>query len=150
MDSEFDKYFGSSSNLVNDNAKLTFNVASGIEQELISETAVSFVGGGVFEKSGDGTLTITGNWENLSGGTVISDGILEYVSSADLYSSMISGDVNISNGATFQIDNQSGKDFILSNKLIGDTGSNFVIDGEDDSLVILNGDNAGFGGVTTI
>ena len=49
MDSEFDKYFGSSSNLVNDNAKLTFNVASGIEQELISETAVSFVGGGVLK-----------------------------------------------------------------------------------------------------
>ena len=155
MDSSDDKYFS-------DNAKtdvdgtLTFNVAQDVEQT-INNTGNNFSSfNGVFEKTGDGTLNITGDWYSGSFRNVdlnIEKGVLAFI--ADSADDMISAAINIavSDGANFRVENTrtgAGNELYLLNSLTGGEGSTFEIAGAEGSIVILKGNNSRFNGETLI
>ena len=155
MDSSDDKYFSDNAETDVDGT-LTFNVAQDVEQT-INNTGNNFSSfNGVFEKTGDGTLNITGDWYSGSFRNVdlnIEKGVLAFI--ADSADDMISAAINIavSDNANFRVENTrtgAGNEFYLLNSLTGGEGSTFEIAGAEGSIVILKGNNSSFNGETLI
>ena len=157
IDSNDDKFFNST-NRVNAGTELIFDVAKDITTGTIDGSKFESFGGHLV-KNGEGTLQITGDWYNgsMSADNVSTDvrgGILEFVANdtAGDADKMLSGDINISDGAAFKVDNKStNTTFELNNNLNGADGATLEIAGEQGSLVTVSGaDNSGFTGETLI
>lgn len=157
IDSNDDKFFNST-NRVNAGTELIFDVAKDITTGTIDGSKFESFGGHLV-KNGEGTLQITGDWYNGSGrdnnvATFVNGGKLEFVANdtAGDADKMLSGDINISDGAAFKVDNKStNTTFELNNNLNGADGATLEIAGEQGSLVTVSGaDNSGFTGETLI
>lgn len=157
IDSNDDKFFNST-NRVNAGTELIFDVAKDITIGTIDGSKFESFGGHLV-KNGEGTLQITGDWYNGSGrdnnvATFVNGGKLEFVANdtAGDADKMLSGDINISDGAAFKVDNKStNTTFELNNNLNGADGATLEIAGEQGSLVTVSGaDNSGFTGETLI
>lgn len=68
-------YFGGST-LIDKNGELIYNT-NGIDSKL-SNVSDGISGGGIFNKTGDGTLTLTGNNSNFTGNTILNKGTLAF------------------------------------------------------------------------
>lgn len=153
IDSAEDEYFGSGSRTNINRGTLTFDIAQGIKKEITSSFESFWGDGGTFEKTGDGTLSLSGVWDVLMDfETNVEEGTLEFIAKDEVdYSSMIRGDIKISDGANFRVNNQTDRRFELYNNLKGGEGSIFEIAGKNGSVVdISNGQNSGFSGATLI
>ena len=145
MDSSDDKYFSDNAKTDVDGTQTKNNTGNNFS---------SF--NGVFEKTGDGTLNITGDWYSGSFRNVdlnIEKGVLAFI--ADSADDMISAAINIavSDGANFRVENTrtgAGNELYLLNSLTGGEGSTFEIAGAEGSIVILKGNNSRFNGETLI
>ena len=157
MNSDTDKFFNST-NSVNAGTELIFDVAEGVTTGTIDGSDFTSFDGHLV-KNGEGTLQITGDWYAGSGrdnnvATFVNGGKLEFVANdtAGDADKMLSGDINISDGAAFKVDNKStNTTFELNNNLNGADGATLEIAGEQGSLVTVSGaDNSGFTGETLI
>ncbi len=148
MDSDDDKYISGITNIKR-GTNLTFDVQSGLEKEIISNTS-QFYGYGEFEKDGEGTLSLQGNFANLFGTVEVTDGVLEYAQTGIEHEGFgnIINTINISDKGTFRVSNQLANKSTIIHNINGE--GIFEVDSIENSVVELDGVNAGFDGLTLI
>lgn len=150
-----DKYFSTNSTTnVKNGANIEFSVAEGQDFALDSKSSQYISGEGYLVKSGEGTLSLTGDFSGLTGvgqtaGTYINGGILKYTATNG-GGDMVGNKISIADGATFNIVNSiATSSFTLDNGVLG-TGNFVVNDTNNSGTIILDGENSGLTGLTTV
>ena len=123
---------------------------------VVNETKESTINSGiagtenaVFNKTGQGKLNLSGDNDEFLGKVEIAAGDVEYTAD-DSNDTFAGGSVYINSGSDLTMNiAQSTKDQILKN-VSGDEDGNGTITKKGAGTLLLEGNNSGFGGVTTI
>ncbi len=128
---------------IGQNGHLTMNVIESLNYALTNQ----ILGNGTFEKSGLGSISISGDKSGFTGNTLISEGSLVYnpTTSSDKYfggTTIVKNDANLTFNIASDIENQSVTD------ISGESGATVTKTGS--GIITLNGDNSEFLGTTKI
>lgn len=169
INSAGDTFFGENSKTeISGGAALDFDISEG-NSFTVNNNGNLISGTGVVEKLGNGTLILKGdnsglntdnivqagvNNDNIKVGTIIKEGVLNYIAESSAVNNMISGGIDIQSGTEFKVTNNSGADFNLFKG--GDSGGvyndgligNGIFSTEGD--IVLSGNNSNFTGRTNI
>ena len=130
-----------------DDAKVEFVVNENKESTINS--GIAGTKNAVFNKTGQGKLNLSGDNDEFLGKVEIAAGDVEYTAD-DSNDTFAGGSVYINSGSDLTMNiAQSTKDQILKN-VSGDEDGNGTITKKGAGTLLLEGNNSGFGGVTTI
>lgn len=136
----------------NDVAKVEFVVNKNKESTINS--GIAGTENAVFNKTGQGKLNLSGDNDEFLGKVEIAAGDVEYTAD-DSNDTFAGGSVYINSGSDLTMNiAQSTKDQILKDQILknvsGDEDGNGTITKKGAGTLLLEGNNSGFGGVTTI
>ena len=138
---------GGQNDIYIDGAKVEFVVNENKESTINS--GIAGTENAVFNKTGQGKLNLSGDNDEFLGKVKIAAGDVEYTAD-DSNDTFAGGSVYINSGSDLTMNiAQSAKDQILKN-VSGDEDGNGTITKKGAGTLLLEGNNSGFGGVTTI
>ena len=138
---------GGQNDIYIDDAKVEFVVNENKESTINS--GIAGTENAVFNKTGPGKLNLSGDNDEFLGKVEIAAGDVEYTAD-DSNDTFAGGSVYINSGSDLTMNiAQSTKDQILKN-VSGDEDGNGTITKKGAGTLLLEGNNSGFGGVTTI
>ena len=143
---------GGQNDIYIDDAKVEFVVNENKESTINS--GIAGTKNAVFNKTGQGKLNLSGDNDEFLGKVEIAAGDVEYTAD-DSNDTFAGGSVYINSGSDLTMNiAQSTKDQILKDQILknvsGDEDGNGTITKKGAGTLLLEGNNSGFGGVTTI
>ena len=128
---------------IGQNGHLTMNVIESLNYALANQ----ILGNGTFEKSGLGSISISGDKSGFTGNTLISEGSLVYnpTTSSDKY---FGGTTTVKNAANLTLNIASDIENQSITGISGESGATVTKTGS--GIITLNGDNSEFLGTTEI
>ena len=150
-DQSGEMYFGGPT-AIEEGAALYLDIAGGMSNQTLRTVS----GSGLFEKTGDGNIDLTGGNSGFNGTANIKGGSVTYKATTTT-SSYFTGNTYLSEGATLiaDISRRNSEGVLIEGQTVGNlsdasdsAGGNFTKRGEGDLQLI--GDNSGLTGTTTV